>query len=99
MEDNIASLFHLDADKGYTVQIVVWSNAAMEKPGGTCDSEFVINSSDWDDQSLPRTSKHLIRFLDQYKQKPLTPPPKKKEVAVGAANKMVRGRGSVKYQG
>ncbi len=72
MEDAVRSLFKLDKDEGYAIQLVVWPNYAPQMDDPVWDQDHMLQSDDFDDdKKLHRTVKKLTRFLDQYKKVPL----------------------------
>lgn len=69
MEDtSLATLFNLDKDEGYAIQVVIWSN---KEGTNHWDKEFIINTEDLDEVNAHKTVTRLRRFLNQYKKVPL----------------------------
>ena len=78
MEKTVQKLFTLDGDEGYTIQMVIWSNAENIE---VWDDEFLLSGEDLADGKAKRTTKRLLRFLNTYKKEPLSGKVVKKSIA------------------
>lgn len=71
MQEELASLFTLDKNEGYTLRLEIWPNGKeLEKNQYSWIEEFMIQPGDFNEENRENTMKRMNRFLRHYKKKP-----------------------------
>lgn len=71
MQEELASLFTLDKNEGYTLRLEIWPNGKeLEENQYSWVEEFMIQSGDFNEENRENTMKRMNRFLRHYKKKP-----------------------------
>jgi hypothetical protein len=67
----VRQLLYLDADYGYSVQLVLWPVEQTGEDGDKPVGEFTLHREDLTGEQGPASVRQLMKFLENYKQRPL----------------------------